>query len=136
MASVNKVILVGTLGRDAEVKVTPSGKKCASFSIACNERFTDKQGNKQEKTEWVNIVAWNRLAEIVEQYTSKGSQIYVEGKLTTRSWDDQQGQKKYRTEIVASSIKLLGGRSGNQSQQNDDYGQVPAGGNYPSEWDN
>jgi single-strand DNA-binding protein len=112
MASVNKVILVGNLGRDPEVKLTPNGKRVASFSIATTERFSDQQGNRQEKTEWHNIVAWGKVAEIVQQYARKGSSIYVEGKLTTHSWDDQSGQKRYRTEVVANSIQLLGGLSG------------------------
>ena len=131
MASVNKTITVGRLGKKAEIRQTPTGKKVASFSLATSEYSKDTQGNKQERTEWINFTAWGFLADLIEKYTDKGSEIYVEGKLTTRSWDDQQGQKKYRTEILASSIQLLGGRSGNQSQQNDDYGQVPDSENLP-----
>lgn len=127
MASVNKVILVGNLGRDPEVKMTPTGQKVASFSIATTERYKDQQGNKQEKTEWHNIVAWRKLADIIEQYVKKGSSLYIEGKLTTRSWDDPQGQKKYRTEIIANSIQMLGDR---RNQTGEPQGQQPPEADY------
>ena len=117
---INKVILIGNLGKDPEVRMTPNGQKVASFSIATSERFTDQQGNKKDKTEWHNVVTWGRLAEIIEKYVRKGSSLYIEGKLTTRSWDDQQGQKKYRTEIVASTIQMIGGKS-----KRDEYNQTP-----------
>jgi single-strand DNA-binding protein len=109
--SVNKVILVGNLGKDPEVKYTPSGVPVAKFSLATNERYKDKAGEWQDRTEWHNIVAWQRLAEIVGEYVKKGSKIYIEGRLQTSSWEDKQsGEKKYRTEIVASDLVLLGGR--------------------------
>jgi single-strand DNA-binding protein len=109
--SVNKVILVGNLGKDPEVKFTPSGVPVAKFSLATNERYKDKAGEWQDRTEWHNIVAWQRLAEIVGEYVKKGSKIYIEGRLQTSSWEDKQsGEKKYRTEIVASDLVLLGGR--------------------------
>ena len=109
--SVNKVILVGNLGKDPEVKFTPSGVPVAKFSLATNERYKDKGGEWQDRTEWHNIVAWQRLAEIVGEYVKKGSKIYIEGRLQTSSWEDKQsGEKKYRTEIVASDLVLLGGR--------------------------
>ncbi len=109
--SVNKVILVGNLGKDPEVKYTPSGVAVAKFSLATNERFKDKNGEWQDRTEWHNIVAWQRLAEIVGEYVKKGSKLYIEGKLQTSSWDDKEsGQKKYRTEIVANDLVLLSGR--------------------------
>src|SRR5262245_26865504 len=109
--SVNKVILVGNLGKDPEVKYTPSGVPVAKFSLATNERYKDKGGEWQERTEWHNIVAWQRLAEIVGEYVKKGSKIYVEGRLQTSSWEDKQsGEKKYRTEIIAQDLVLLGGR--------------------------
>ena len=109
--SVNKVILVGNLGKDPEVKFTPSGVPVAKFSLATNERFKDKAGEWQDRTEWHNIVAWQRLAEIVGEYVKKGSKIYIEGRLQTSSWEDKQsGEKKYRTEVVASDLVLLGGR--------------------------
>jgi single-strand DNA-binding protein len=109
--SVNKVILVGNLGKDPEVKYTPSGVPVAKFSLATNERFKDKSGEWQDRTEWHNIIAWQRLAEIVGEYVKKGSKIYIEGRLQTSSWEDKQsGEKKYRTEVVASDLVLLGGR--------------------------
>jgi single-strand DNA-binding protein len=109
--SVNKVILLGNLGKDPEVKYTPSGVPVAKFSLATNERYKDKSGEWQERTEWHNIVAWQRLAEIVGEYVKKGSKIYIEGRLQTSSWEDKQsGEKKYKTEIVASDLVLLSGR--------------------------
>ena len=110
--SVNKVILVANLGKDPEVKYTPSGVPVAKFSLATNERYKDKGGEWQERTEWHNIVAWQRLAEIVGEYVKKGSKIYIEGRLQTSSWEDKQsGEKKYRTEIVVNDLVLLSGRS-------------------------
>lgn len=109
--SVNKVILIGNLGKDPEVKFTPSGTPVAKFSLATNERYKDKSGEWQDRTEWHNIVAWQRLAEIVGEYVTKGSKLYVEGKLQTTSWEDKQsGEKKYRTEIVAQDLVLLDAR--------------------------
>lgn len=109
--SVNKVILVGNLGKDPEVKYTPSGVPVAKFSLATNERYKDKGGEWQDRTEWHNIVAWQRLAEIIGEYVKKGSKIYIEGRLQTSSWEDKQsGEKKYRTEVVASDLVLLSGR--------------------------
>src|SRR5512146_412759 len=108
--SVNKVILVGHLGKDPEVKYTPSGTAVASFSIATSERFKDKDGNWQDRTEWHNIVLWQRLAEIAGEYLKKGRLVYIEGRLQTRSWDDKNtGEKKYRTEVVGNDLVLLGG---------------------------
>jgi len=109
--SVNKVILVGNVGKDPEIKYTPSGIPVGKFSLATNERFKDKNGEFQKRTEWHNIVAWQRLAEIVGEYVSKGSKLYVEGKIQTSSWEDRQsGERKYRTEIVARDLLLLGPR--------------------------
>lgn len=109
--SVNKVILIGNLGKDPEIKYTPSGTAVAKFSLATNERFKDKAGEWQDRTEWHNIVAWQRLAEIIGEYVKKGSKIYIEGRLQTSSWDDKEsGQKKYRTEVIASDLVLLSGR--------------------------
>ena len=109
--SVNKVILIGNLGKDPEVKYTPSGTAVAKFSLATNERYKDKSGEWQDRTEWHNIVAWQRLAEIVGEYVKKGNKVYIEGRLQTSSWDDKEsGQKRYRTEIIANDLVLLGGR--------------------------
>lgn len=109
--SVNKVILIGNLGKDPELKYTPQGTAVAKFSLATNERFKDKEGNWQDRTEWHNITAWARTAEIVGEYVKKGSKVYIEGSLRTHSWDDKQtGQKKYMTEIVVNDLVLLSGR--------------------------
>ncbi len=109
--SVNKVILIGNLGKDPEVKYTPSGTPVAKLTLATNERSKDKAGEWQDRTEWHNVVAWQRLAEIAGEYLKKGSKVYIEGRLQTRSWDDKQtNQKKYMTEVVAGDLVLLGGR--------------------------
>lgn len=109
--SVNKVILLGNLGKDPEVKYTPSGTPVAKLTIATNERFKDKEGQWQDRTEWHNVVLWQRLAEIAGEYLKKGSKVYIEGKLQTRSWDDKQtNQKRYMTEVVANDLVLLSGR--------------------------
>ena len=111
--SVNKVILVGNLGKDPEVKYTPQGTPVAKFSLATNERYKDKNGEWQDRTQWHNIVAWQRLAEIAGEYLKKGRSVYIEGRIRTDSWEDKQShEKKYRTEIIASNLVLLGGREG------------------------
>lgn len=110
--SVNKVILVGNLGQNPELKYTPSGQAVCNLSIATNESWTGKDGTKQEKTEWHRLVLFGKLAELAGQYLQKGRQIYTEGKLQTRSWQDKDGQTKYMTEIVASSLQFLGGNAG------------------------
>jgi single-strand DNA-binding protein len=112
MAGVNKVILVGNLGRDPEMKYTPDGTAIANFSIATSDEWKDKTtGEKKTKTEWHRIVAFRRLAEICGEYLKKGSQVYIEGKLQTRSWEDKEGNKRYTTEVVANQMQMLGGRS-------------------------
>jgi single-strand DNA-binding protein len=114
--SVNKAILVGNVGKDPEVKFLPSGSAVANFSLATSERFKDKSGESQERTEWHNLVVYQRLAEIVRDYVKKGSKLYVEGRIQTRSWDDKQsGQKRYMTEIVVSDLVLLSGRGEGES---------------------
>jgi single-strand DNA-binding protein len=108
MASINKVILIGRLGKDPEIRSTPNGTTVAKFTLATDERFTDRSGEKQERTEWHNIVAWGKLAEICGQYLRKGKLIYIDGSLRYDSWDDKEtGQKKYRTEIVANNMQML-----------------------------
>lgn len=104
----NKVMLIGRLTRDPEVRTTPNGSNVASFSIATSFNWTNQQGQKQEQTEFHNIVAWRKLADIVSQYLKKGSQVYLEGRLTTRSWEGQDGKKNYRTEVVAENMIMLG----------------------------
>ncbi len=109
--SVNKVILLGNVGKDPEIKSTPSGVVVATFSIATSERFKDKTGNWQDRTEWHNLVAYQRTAEIIRDYVKKGSKLYIEGRLQTSSWDDKTtGQKKYRTEIIVNDLSLLSGK--------------------------
>ncbi len=106
---INKVLLIGNLGSDPQMRYTPNGTAVANFSLATNESYTDKDGNRQEQTEWHRIVAWAKLAEICGQYLTKGKQVYVEGKLRTRSWE-QDGVKRYTTEVVAQNIQMLGSR--------------------------
>ena len=135
---INKVILVGRLGKDPEIRSTPQGTSVAKFTIATDEKFTDRAGEKQERTEWHNIVAWGKLGEICGQYLKKGKLVYIEGSIRTDSWDDKEsGQKKYRTEIVANTMKMLdrrgdegggssGGYGGGYSQQQPRSGGKPA----------
>ena len=106
----NKVIILGNMTRKAELRTIPSGNKVANFSIAVSERYKDKQGQQQEKSEYINCVAWNRTAEIIEQYMKKGSKILVEGKLQTSTWD-KDGEKRYKTEVIVSSMEMLGSKS-------------------------
>lgn len=105
--SVNKVILIGNLGQDPELKYTPSGAAVTTLSIATSETWKDKDGNRQEKTEWHRVVLWRRLAEVAGEYLKKGSKIYIEGRLQTRSWDDKDGNKRYTTEIVGDTMTML-----------------------------
>jgi single-strand DNA-binding protein len=121
MKSVNKVILIGNLGKDPEVKYTPAGTPVAKLALATNERFKDKDGNWQDRTEWHNVVLWQRLAEIAGEYLKKGSKVYIEGRLQTRSWDDKNtNQKRYMTEVVGNDLVLLGGRGEGSSSAGDD----------------
>ena len=115
MASVNKVILVGNLGRDPEVRFMPNGEAVCNFSIATTDSWRDKNGQKQERTEWHNIVMYRKLAEIAGEYLKKGRPVYVEGRLQTRKWQTKEGQDRYTTEIVADQMQMLGGREGGGS---------------------
>lgn len=134
MSGVNKVILVGRLGADPEVKSVAQGTTVARLNIATSENWTDKNGQRQEKTEWHRVVVWGKLAEICGKHLSKGRQVYIEGRLQTRQWDDQQGQKRYTTEIVANTVQFLGsqgerGASSGSQQDNDtfqDFGPEPS----------
>lgn len=113
---VNKVILIGRLGRDPEVRSTPSGQPVTNFTMATNRVYNDREGNRQEQTEWHNIVCWGRQAEIAGQYLTKGRQVYIEGRLQTRSWEDRQsGEKRYRTEVICENFQMLGSRSDQDS---------------------
>ncbi len=138
MGSLNKVQLIGNLGKDPEVRAIPSGVKVANFSIATTESYSDKNGQKVEKTEWHNIVMWRGLAEVAEKYLRKGKQVYIEGRLQTRSWDDQTGQKKYMTEIVADNMVMLGsardggGSEGYTPRENSGAGSMRSESSMPS----
>ena len=125
MGSVNKVILVGNLGRDAELRYTPGGAAVATLNLATTEVWNDKGGQRQEKTEWHRIVLWGKQAESLQEYLTKGKQIYVEGRLQTRQWDDKDGNKRYTTEIKADRITLLGGGGGGGRGASMDRGGAP-----------
>ncbi len=133
---INKVILVGNLGKDPEIRYSASGAAIANITIATSDNWKDKQtGEKQERTEWHRVVFFNRLAEVVGEYLKKGSQVYVEGRLQTRKWQDKEGQDRYTTEIVASEMQMLGSRggmgdSGGYDQSN--YGGQQSGGGRPA----
>jgi single-strand DNA-binding protein len=123
---INKAILVGNLGRDPEVRYTTSGMAVANFSIATSERWKDKNsGEMQERTEWHRIVAWGRLGEICGEYLSKGRQVYIEGRIQTRDWEDRDGNKRYTTEIVASEMKMLGSKEGNSGYKAPGSSELP-----------
>jgi single-strand DNA-binding protein len=136
-SGVNKVILVGNLGKDPEVRYTPGGQAVANFTIATNENWTDKSGQKQERTEWHRIVVWGKLAELCSEYLSKGRQVYVEGRLQTREWTNKENAKQYTTEIVANQVVFLSGGERGQGRGPsrsagsgagagaDDFGQPP-----------
>jgi len=126
MGSVNKVILVGNLGRDAELRYTPGGAAVATLNLATTETWNDKEGQKQEKTEWHRVILWGKQAETLNQYLQKGKQIYVEGRLQTRQWDDKDGNKRYTTEIRGDRIVLLGGGGGGGARQQPRAGTAPA----------
>jgi len=131
---VNKVILIGNLGRDPEVRYSPNGSAVANCTLATTESWKDKNsGEKQEKTEWHRVVFFGRLAEIAGEYLKKGSQIYIEGRLQTRKWQDKEGQDRYTTEIVANEMQMLGSRGGQGApsenfNQDQSYESAPAGG--------
>lgn len=107
MSGLNKVMLLGNLGADPEVKYTSSGSSVCNFTLATSDSWTDKSGKKQDKTEWHRIVVWSKLAELCGEYLSKGRQVFLEGKIQTRSWEDREGNKRYTTEIVASDVKFI-----------------------------
>ncbi len=125
MASVNKAIIVGNLGRDPEMRYTQNNTPVATFSVATTDQWSDKNGERQERTEWHRVVAWARLAEICGQYLQKGKQVYIEGRLQTREWEDKTGQKRYTTEIVAREMQMLG-RAGDGPARESYSQQQPA----------
>jgi single-strand DNA-binding protein len=112
MSGINKVIIIGRMGADPEVKTVSGGNTVARLSVATSETWKDREGQKQERTEWHRVVVWGKLAELCGKYLAKGRQVYVEGRLQTRSWEDQQGQKKYTTEVVATTVQFLGASAG------------------------
>lgn len=125
--SVNLAILVGNVGQNPDIKVFDGGTKKATFSLATSEKYKDRNGELHENTEWHNIVCWRATADVVERFVKKGTQVYIQGKITTRSWEDQTGQKRYTTEIEVSNLQLLGGRQDNQGQGQAQGGyQAPA----------
>jgi len=132
VAGVNKVILVGNLGSDPEVRSTPGGQRVANFRLATSRQWTGQDGQRQEKTEWHSIVAWGKLADIVERYLTKGKQVYVEGRLETRSWQDKESQQtRYKTEIICETMQMLG-RPGGDRNGEPSY-DAPARGSAPDE---
>ncbi len=143
MAGLNKVMLIGNLGADPELRFTANGAAVANFRIACSRTYTDREGQRQEVTEWVSIVAWQRLAELVGEYLSKGRPVFVEGRLQTRQWQDREGNNRYTTEVVANDIQFLGGRggggdfagggAGNWQEGPSDIGGGPDAGDLPFE---
>jgi single-strand DNA-binding protein len=126
MASVNKVILIGNLGRDPEVRYMPSGDAMVNINLATTDNWRDKNGEKQEKTEWHRVVMFGKVAEIAGEYLKKGSQAYFEGRLQTRKWTDKEGQDRYTTEIVADRMQMLGSRSGGSARAMPDDNEAPA----------
>jgi len=127
--SVNKAILVGRLGKDPELRYTPSGRAVASFSLATSERWTGQDGQKNESTTWHNIVAWGKQAEVIKEYLTKGREVYIEGRIDNRSYDDKEGNKRYISEVVVQSFQFIGGRgdSGGGSGQSAPPADMPSG---------
>lgn len=122
--SVNKVMVLGRLGQDPELKYTPSGMAVCNFTVATSETWNDKAGQKQERTEWHRIVVWGKLAELCNQYLSKGKQTFVEGSLQTRSWDDKDGTKRYTTEVVAKSVQFIGSSTNKENSNHETHEQM------------
>ena len=125
MANLNKVMLIGRLGQDPEIRYTQSGSAVANATIATNDYWTDKQGGKQERTEWHSLVLWGKLADLAQSYLKKGSQVYVEGRMQTRDWEDQQGQKHYKTEVVVTTMQFLDAKM-SDSGSNTEYSTASA----------
>lgn len=132
MAGLNKVMLIGNVGKDPEMRYTANGKAVTTFTVACNRTYTSPDGERREETDWFDIVTWEKLAELCSQFLQKGRQAYVEGRLQTRSWEGQDGQKRYRTEVVASAVLFLGSGGGGgggggaaRAERSDDAGSGP-----------
>ena len=127
MASLNRVLLIGNLGQDPEMTYTPNGTAKASLSVATQEKWKDKDGQAKEKTEWHRVIAWGKLAEICGQYLTKGRQVYIEGRLQTRQWEDKDGNKRWTTEIVATGMQMLGAKKENGGTSNRGSGHADPG---------
>ncbi len=134
--SMNKVLLLGRLGTDPELKNLPTGAEVCNFSVATSEKWTDKQGQKQERTEWHRIVVWGKLASVCNQYLKKGQQTFIEGKVATRSWEAEDGTKRYATEIVAQNVQFIGGNPNANANQGQQQNQGQANQNYAPAQDN
>jgi single-strand DNA-binding protein len=132
MAGLNKVMLIGNVGNDPEMRYTAGGSAVTSFRLAVNRNFSSKEGERREETEWFDVVTWNKLAEICSQFLQKGRQAYVEGRLHTRSWDGQDGQRRYRTEVVAEHVLFLGPGGGGAPRMMDNYDDAPAASGVPA----
>lgn len=133
MSGINKAIIIGRLGADPEVRQVSSGNSVATLSVATSEKWTDRDGQAQERTEWHRVIAWGKLAEICGKFLAKGRQVYVEGRIQTRQWEDSQGQKRYTTEIVANTVQFLGSQQGarpdnydNNDSEYQDFGPEPS----------
>jgi len=131
VAGINKVILVGNLGSDPEVRATPGGQRVANFRMATSRSWSGQDGQRQEKTEWHSIVAWGKLADICERYLTKGKQVYVEGRLETRTWQDKEGQTRYKTEVICETMQMLG-RAG-ADRNGEPAGDTPSRGGAPDD---
>lgn len=128
----NKVMVIGRLGKEPEMRYTAGGSPVTTFSVAAGRQWKDGSGESREETEWFNIVTWNKLAEICNEHLRKGSRVYIEGRLQTRQWQDQDGQTRYRTEVIASDMIMLDNRSPRESSGYDDYEQRPTSRGFPS----
>ena len=128
MASVNKAIIIGRLGKDPEVRYTQSGQAMARFTVATNETWMDRENGRQERTEWHNIVVWGKQAETCGQYLSRGSQVYIEGRIETRKFEDKEGKERYFTDINARQVTFLGGRDGGSARSGQSFDDGPSGG--------
>ena len=124
-AGLNKVMLIGNLGQDPEMRYTPNGTPTSTFSVATNRAWTTPDGERRTETDWHNIVAWQKLAEVCDQYLRKGSRVYIEGRMRTRSWEGQDGRKNYRTEIVAQQVQFLDTRPGGSQGADEEYDEIP-----------
>ena len=130
MASFNKITLIGNVGRDPEVRQLSPDRKVVNFTIAVNEAYTDRSGVRHEKTEWFRVEFWNQRADVIEKYVRKGTQIFVEGRLSVRTYTDKEGKERYSLDVLGSDFTLLGGRNDNEQPQQGGYGNTSSGSNY------